>query len=146
MCARAPGGSGASGKGLTARRRPSPCSQSRRARWSAYADRRARRRALAGSALWPSITSWRRETSGPFGGDGRTITLGAKTRTVHLRGRAGNALHVWARPAHVEVLDEEGRREVVRIHDVERAVMMAVVLGAAGYILATRALRRGRSR
>jgi hypothetical protein len=82
-------------------------------------------------------------TIGPVAVDGRTITLVAKTRTVHWRGRTGNALHVWARPAHVEVLDEEGRREVVRIHDVERAVMMAVVLGAAGYILATRALRRG---
>jgi hypothetical protein len=90
-------------------------------------------------------------TIGPVAVDGRTITLVAKTRAVHLRGRVGDAqspwaLHVWARPAHVEVLDEDGRRHVVRIHDIERAVMMAVVVGAAGYILGIRALRRGRSR
>jgi hypothetical protein len=84
-------------------------------------------------------------TVGPVAVDGRTITLVAKTRAVHFPGRVGDALHVWARPAHVEVLDEDGRRHVVRIHDVERAVMMAVVLGAAGYILGIRALRRGRS-
>ena len=85
-------------------------------------------------------------TIGPVAVDGRTITLVARTRAVRVGGRAADALHVWARPSHVEVLDEDGRHHVVRIHDIERAVIMAVILGAAGYILGIRALRRGRSR
>jgi hypothetical protein len=81
-------------------------------------------------------------TVGPVAVDGRTITLVARTRAFHLgRGRVG-ALGMRAVPTHVEVLDEDGRRQVVRIRDIEGAVIAAIMLAGAGYVLGVRALRR----
>jgi hypothetical protein len=84
-------------------------------------------------------------TIGPVAVDGRTITLVARTHALHLGARGRGALHVRARPAHVEVLDGQGRREVVRIHDVERSLI--AVIGVAGAVAAigVRALRKARS-
>jgi hypothetical protein len=83
-------------------------------------------------------------TLGPVAVDGRTITLVARTRALNLGGRGG-AVHVWSRPSHIEVLDEDGRRHVVRVHDVQRVAMIATVVGALGYVLGVSALRRRRS-
>ncbi len=81
--------------------------------------------------------------AGPVAVDGRTITLVARTRVVRVgRGPAG-ALHVLARPAHVEVLDAHGRREVVRIRDVERVLMATIAVLGTGYAVGVRALRKG---
>ena len=85
-------------------------------------------------------------TLGPVAVDGRTITLVAKTRALNLGGRNGGAVHVWSRPSHVEVLDEDGRRHVVRVHDVQRVAMIATAVAALGYILGVGALRRRRPR
>ena len=89
----------------------------------------------------------RRETTlGPVAVDGRTITLVATTRSLHIGGRNGGAVHVWSRPSHIEVLDEDGRRHVVRVHDIQRVAMITTVFGALGYIVGVRALRMRRSR
>ncbi len=84
-------------------------------------------------------------TFGPVAVDGRTITLVARAHAFHLRrGRIG-ALGMRTRPTHVEILDEDGRRDVVQIHDVETGVIITIMLATAGYVLAVRALRRRRS-
>jgi hypothetical protein len=83
-------------------------------------------------------------TIGPVAVDGQTITLVARTRAVHLGTRGRGALHVRARPTHVEVLDGDGRRRVVRIHDIERTLMAAIGVAGAVLVLATRAYRRMR--
>ena len=76
-------------------------------------------------------------TFGPVAIDGRTLALVA--RTHQWRGR-----HVWTRPTHLEVLDEDGNREVVRIRDTEFALIgaAAAVVTAAVVWRATRAVRR----
>ena len=85
-------------------------------------------------------------TVGPVAVDGRTITLVACTRAFHFgRGPIG-ALGLRARPTHVEVLDEDGRRQVVRIRDVEGTVMAAIIAAGAGGAFALRALRNRRSK
>lgn len=89
----------------------------------------------------------RRETTlGPVAVDGRTITLVATTRALNIGSRNGAAVHVLSRPSHVEVLDEDGRRHVVRVHDIQRVAMITTVVGALGYILGVRVLRMRRSR
>jgi len=94
----------------------------------------------------------RGETSvGPVAIDGRTITFVARTHGVRFGGDRGGsgarmgALHLHARPAHVEILDDAGRRQVVRIHDVERALLVAIAAGALVVSVAAR-LWRGRPR
>lgn len=81
-------------------------------------------------------------TFGPVAVDGRTITLVARTRAFHLGRGASGALGLRARPTHVEVLDADGRRKVVRIRDIESGAIIAIALASAGYVLAVRALRR----
>ena len=90
----------------------------------------------------------RGETSiGPVAIDGRTITFVARTSGVRFGHdtRAG-ALHVRARPAHVEILDETGRHHVVRIHDVERLLLAGIAAGALACVVAARVLRAGGTR
>ncbi len=84
-------------------------------------------------------------TIGPVAVDGRTITLVARTRALHLGALGRGALHVRARPAHVEVLDGDGRREVVPIRDIERTVLAAIGVVGAAVVIAARAVRKGRS-
>ena len=83
-------------------------------------------------------------TIGPVAVDGHTLTLVARTRAVHVGGDGRGALHIWSRPAHVEVLDADGRRQVVPIHDVQRALMMTIALGAIGVAAAVRIARARR--
>ncbi|MDQ1462897.1 MAG: hypothetical protein QOI08_4381 [Actinomycetota bacterium] len=81
-------------------------------------------------------------TIGPLALGGRTITLVARTTALHLGNDERGALHIRSRPAHVEVLDEDGRRHVVRIRDIERALIAAIVIGGAAGACALRVARR----
>ena len=65
-------------------------------------------------------------TIGPLAFGGRTITLVARTTALHVGDDARGALHVRSRPVHVEVLDGEGRREVVHVRDIEHTLMVAI--------------------
>jgi hypothetical protein len=85
-------------------------------------------------------------TVGTVAVDGRTMTFVARTRAFHLGRGSRGALHVRARPTHIEVLDEDGRHQIVRIRDVEHTVIGAIILAGAGFTLGMRALRKGRSR
>jgi hypothetical protein len=85
-------------------------------------------------------------TIGPVAVDGRTITLVARTSGVRVRGGPLAALGVRARPTHVEVLDDQGRRQVVRIRDVEASLIGAIVAAGTVCALATRAFKKARSR
>jgi hypothetical protein len=85
-------------------------------------------------------------TIGPVAVDGRTITLVARTSGIRLRGGRLAALGVRARPTHIEVLDEQGRRQVVRIRDLETTVIAAIVATGTVCALAARVLKRGSSR
>jgi hypothetical protein len=82
--------------------------------------------------------------AGPVAVGGRTITLVARTSVLRVGRGPLHALYAYAHPAHVEVLDEDGRREVVRVRDLERTLMVAILLASAGYVLGLRALRKGR--
>jgi hypothetical protein len=75
-------------------------------------------------------------SSAPLAAHGRTITLVARTRAVRAGGRNASALHIRARPSRVEVLDEHGRHQVMRIRDVEGTLIVAiVVVGIAGVVI-----------
>jgi hypothetical protein len=80
-------------------------------------------------------------TIGPVAFGGRTITLVARTTAVHIGGDARGALHLRSRPLFVEVLDEHGRRDVVPIRDVERALIAAIAIGVVASTYALRAIR-----
>jgi len=84
----------------------------------------------------------REATVGPVAVDGRTIMLVARTRAVHLGRRGSGALGLRARPTHVEILDADGRRQVVRIRDIESGAIIAIALASVGYVLGVRVLRR----
>jgi hypothetical protein len=85
-------------------------------------------------------------TLGPLAFDGRTITLVARTTAVHVGTDERGALHVRSRPAHVEVLDEDGRRHIVRIHNVEHALIAGIALAGFAGSCALRVIRQRRSR
>ena len=81
-------------------------------------------------------------TFGPVAVDGRTLTLVARTHEVRWgRGGAARSLRVWTRPTHLEVLDEEGNREVVRVRDTEFALVGAAAAALAA-LVAWRTVRR----
>ena len=81
-------------------------------------------------------------TIGPLALGGRTITLVARTTALHLGNDERGALHIRSRPAHVEVLDEDGRRHVVRIRDVEQALIAVIAIASAAGACALRIARR----
>jgi hypothetical protein len=84
-------------------------------------------------------------TVGPVAINGRTLTLVARTRAVHIGNDAHGALHVQARPDHVEVLDGDGRREIVRIRNVETPLLVAIAVGGVACASVVRALVRRRN-
>jgi hypothetical protein len=97
----------------------------------------------------------RRETTvGPVALDGRTITLVARTTAVHLGahlpaahspgGRSPGAFYVRARPAHVEVLDGDGHRQVIPVRDVEYIVVSAITIVGLAAACALRVIRNRR--
>jgi len=84
-------------------------------------------------------------TTGPVVVDGRTIALVAKTRALSLGRTSGSLFHVRSRPAHVEVLDGDGRRRVLPIRDVQRLVMSAIVAVTVAGVVLRRARREAAS-
>jgi hypothetical protein len=82
-------------------------------------------------------------TLGPLAFGGQTITLVARTTALHVGDDARGALHIRSHPVHVEVLDGEGRREVVHIRDTEHTLMVAIVIAT---VVGTSVLRIVRSR
>jgi len=86
----------------------------------------------------------RRETTvGPVALDGRTITLVARTTAVHL-GDTFGGLHVRARPAHVEVLEANGQRQVIPVRDVEHVLVTAITIAGLVGACALRVIRNRR--
>lgn len=81
-------------------------------------------------------------TVGPVAIDGRTVTLVSRTHALKL-GRRGSEIPVWSGPHHVEVLDRDGRRNVVRMHDLERVAFVAI---AATTIVGAALVRAARAR
>ena len=83
-------------------------------------------------------------TTGPVAVGGRTISLVARSTTLTL-GRTQRELATWSRPHHVEILDQGGQREVVRVHDAQMigAALVAVAI-AAGTAAVTLFARRTR--
>ncbi len=78
---------------------------------------------------------------GPVAFGGRTLTLVARTTAVHIGDERG-ALHVRSRPVHVEVLDEDGQRQVVHIRDVEQRLIAAIAVGGLASACALRMIRK----
>ena len=92
----------------------------------------------------------RRETTvGPVALDGRTITLVARTTAVHLGGAVGvrspGVRYVRARPAHVEVLEANGQRQVIPVRDVEYILVTAITIAGLVGACALRVIRNRRS-
>ncbi len=89
-------------------------------------------------------------TAGPVAIDGHTITLVARTSTVRVGEGGRRALHIRSQPTAVEVLHTDGRHEVVRIRDVERAALVASGLATVIGVGAARwwryRVREGRTR
>jgi hypothetical protein len=80
-------------------------------------------------------------TVGPLAFDGRTITLVARTRALHVGDDGRGVLHVRSRPRHVEVLDVDGRRKVLVVHDVERMLVLAITIAGLAAAFAIRTVR-----
>jgi uncharacterized 2Fe-2S/4Fe-4S cluster protein (DUF4445 family) len=85
-------------------------------------------------------------TIGPVAVGGRTITLVARTTAIHLGGDGRGALHVRSRPMHVEVLDEDGRRHVVRVRDIQQTLIAGIAIGGVAGAYALRTIRRSLDR
>ena len=83
-------------------------------------------------------------TVGPVAIEGRTITLVSRAHAVRVGRDPGRAVQVRSRPRYVEVLHHDGRREVVRIHDVERALIAAIAFGAIAAACTARAVAKRR--
>ena len=84
-------------------------------------------------------------TLGPLAFGGQTITLVARTTALHVGDDARGALHLRSHPVHVEVLDAEGRRQVVPVRDLEHTLMVAILIGTIAGTYVLRALRMRRS-
>jgi hypothetical protein len=75
---------------------------------------------------------------------GRTITLRARTWAVPVRLGDARLWFVHAGPDHVEVLEPDGRHRTLRVHDVTYTARLAVTIGSAACVIATRLRRRKR--
>ena len=83
-------------------------------------------------------------TTGPLAFDGRTLTLVARTTALHVGDDARGGLHIRSRPLHVEVLDENGQRQVVSVRDVEHILLVAIAIGTFASTYVLRAVRKNR--
>ena len=65
-------------------------------------------------------------TAGPVAVGGRTINLVARTTSLTV-GTSTRELGSWSRPVHVEILDADGRRQIVPVHDYQLVAGVALV-------------------
>ena len=83
-------------------------------------------------------------TTGPVAVGGRTISLVARSTTLTL-GRTQREVATWSRPHHIEILDQGGQREVVRVRDAQMIgaalVAFAMAAGTAAATLMARSKR-----
>jgi len=85
------------------------------------------------------------ETSlGPLAFGGRTITLVARTTAIRVGNDQRAAMLVRSRPMQVEVLDEDGRRHVIHIRDLEYVLVAGITLAAIVGTWAARAINTRR--
>jgi len=82
--------------------------------------------------------------AGPLAVGGRTITLVARTRALSFGRGQGGAFAVRVRPAHVEVLDDDGTQRIVRVPDVEGALIAGIIAAGIVGAAAARLWRRSR--
>jgi hypothetical protein len=82
--------------------------------------------------------------TGPLAAGGRTITLVARTRALSVGRRHGGVFAVRSRPAHVEVLDDDGTQRIVRVPDLEGALIAGIVAVGMVGAAAARLWRRSR--
>ena len=68
------------------------------------------------------------------------------TTALHVGDDERGGLHIRSRPLHVEVLDEDGKRQVVSIRDVERILLVAITIGTLASTYVLRAMRKNRKR
>jgi hypothetical protein len=68
----------------------------------------------------------------------------ARTRALSIGRAHAGAFAVRVRPAHVEVLDDDGAQHIVRVPDVEGALIAGIVVAAALGAAAARLWRRSR--
>jgi hypothetical protein len=83
-------------------------------------------------------------SAGPVAVGGRTISLVTRTRALTFGNENGVVFHVRSRPSHVEVLEDDGRRHVVAVRDVQRIMTAAIVAVTAACVVGTRVARRAR--
>lgn len=81
-------------------------------------------------------------TTGPVAVGGRTINLVSRSEARTLGPGGAHLFHLRARPTHVEVLDPDGTRHVMRVPDLERTAMLAIVGAAVACVVGIRARRR----
>jgi hypothetical protein len=68
----------------------------------------------------------------------------ARTRALAVGRRHGGAFAVRVRPAHIEVLDEDGTQHIVRVPDLEGALITGIVAAGLFCAAAARLWRRSR--
>jgi hypothetical protein len=82
--------------------------------------------------------------AGPVAVGGRTINLMTRSRALTVGSPNGQLFHVRSRPTHVEVLEEDGRRYVVAVRDLQRVITSAIMATAAICVVGSRLSRRSR--
>jgi hypothetical protein len=83
-------------------------------------------------------------TTGPVAVGGRTINLVARTTSVTL-GRSPREIGTWSRPVHVEILDADGRRQIVPVRDYQLVAGIALVAVTVAGLVGRAALAWSRS-
>ena len=77
-------------------------------------------------------------TTGPVAVGGRTINLVARTRAITLGSDPERVVAAWSRPVHVEVLDADGRCEIVKVRDYQLVATAVVACAAIAWVACAR--------
>jgi hypothetical protein len=72
--------------------------------------------------------------AGPVAVGGRTINLVARTTAFTVGDPPARVLGLWCRPAHAEVLDADGRRDLLAVHDVQLFATALIAMATVVYI------------
>jgi hypothetical protein len=80
-------------------------------------------------------------TAGPVAVAGRTINLVARTSALTAGDAPVRVLGLWCRPAHAEVLDADGRRTLVAVHDIQ-VIATALIAATTAICLTGRGIAR----